>query len=126
MDDNPLKDDSKYLKGKENWLIRAYFYCSNGLIILNEFRNLFLGIIAIYITLKITNLYAICGIMLGSIIILTLVGYYRVHRMAKKMEYISTRFSTSFGIRSFNYTMESYNLLVEILKELKDANNNKR
>lgn len=115
-----FKDDNKYLSGKENWLIRAYFYCSNGLIILNEFRNLFLGIIAIYLTLKITNIYAIGAIILLALIILTLVGFYRVHTMAKKMEYLTTRFSTHFGFKQFNYTEETYKILVEIKKVLEE------
>lgn len=125
MDDQDLlKDDYKYLQGKENWLIRAYFYCSNGLIILNEFRNLFLGIIAIYLTLKITNIYAIGAIIIGAIVILTLVGFYRVHTMAKKMEYLTTRFSTHFGMKQFNFTEENYNLLKEIRDLLKEKNGN--
>ncbi len=118
--DNLFKDDSKYLQGKENWLIRAYFYCSNGLLILNEFRNLFLGIVAIYITLKITNLYLIGAIIIISLVILTLLGYFRIHRMAKRMEYLSTRFGTSFGLRSFNYTAETYNEMVKVRELLEN------
>lgn len=114
MTEDLFKDDDKYLEGKENWLIRAYFYCSNGLLILNEFRNLFLGIIAIYVTLKITNLYLIAGIVILMLIVLTLVGYYRIHTMAKKMEYLTTRFSTHFGMKSFSFQEENYKLLSEI------------
>jgi len=119
MENELFKDDPKYLEGTQNWLIRAYFYCSNGLTILNEFRNLFLGIIAIYVTLKITNIYVIVGIVVGSIVVLTLMGWYKVHRMAKRIEYLTTRFGTSFGIRSFNFQEESHKLLQEILEELR-------
>lgn len=118
---NPLfKDDEKYLKGIQNWFIRMYFYCSSGLTILNEFRNLFLAIIGLYIALKWTNwvfaflLFIVCGI------ILTIVGWYIVHKVSKIREFLSIRFGTSFGIRSFNYQEESYKLLVEIRDFLKD------
>lgn len=115
-----FNDDSKYLQGTENWLIRAYFYCSNGLMVLNEFRNLFLGVVAIYLTLKITNLYLIAGIIVTSIIVLTLVGYYMVHKVAKTKEWLGIRFGSHFGMKTFNYTEESYKLLENINRILVD------
>lgn len=118
--DTLMKDDNKYLKGTQNWLIRAYFYCSNGLTILNEFRNLFLGIIAIYLTLKITNPYLIALIVIVSLISLTLAGYVMVHKVSKVREWLGIRFGSHFGIRSFNYTEENYKLLTEIRNLLKN------
>lgn len=114
MEDNLFKDDSKYLEGKENWLIRAYFYCSNGLTILNEFRNLFLGILALYLALKLDKLWILPVMAIPCILILTLTGYYVVHRVSKVREWLGMRFGTHFGIKSFNYTEENYKLLSEI------------
>ncbi len=115
-----FKDDAKYLKGKENWLIRAYFYCSNGLGILNEFRNLFLGILGLYIALKWDNIWIAIGLFVVSIVLLTLMGYYTVHKISKVREWLGMRFGTHFGMKSFNYQEASYELLVEIRDLLKD------
>lgn len=117
-----FKDDSTYLKGKENWLIRAYFYCSNGLMVLNEFRNLFLGILGLYIALKWENYFLAVCLFLACVIILTFVGYYRVHKVGKMIEWLSVRFSSHFGQKSYNYQKESYELLVEIRNLLKENN----
>lgn len=114
-DDKKLfEDDAKYLTGTENWFIRAYFYCSNGLGILNEFRNLFLGIFAIYIALKWDNIMLAVGLFLISMVILTFMGYYTVHKVSKVREWLGMRFSTHFGIKSYNYTEDSNKLLKEI------------
>ena len=123
MDDPEIrKDDDKYLKGGENWIIRAYFYCSTGLGILNEFRNLFLGILAVYIALKLDNLFLAIGMFAISVVLLTLMGYYTVHKIAKVREWLGMRFSTHFGAKAFNYQAKSYELLQEIRDLLKNAN----
>jgi len=119
MNDNPLKDDSKYMPGFQNRAIRYYFYLSNGLNIVNESRNLILGILGVYIALKLDNILYIILMLLGSLIILTIIGYWVVHKVAKVREWLSMRFSTSFGIKSFSYQEESYKLLVEIRDLLK-------
>ncbi len=125
MNKDLYEDDEKYLYGKENWLIRAYFYLSNGLNIVNESRNLFLGIIAIYIALKLTNIWWMVGMAIPSIVILTLMGYYTVHRMSKVNEWLSMRFSTHFGIKTFNYNEDNNKLLTEIRDLLKNNANSK-
>lgn len=122
MDDQEYLKGEGYLKGKENWLIRLYFYCSNGLTILNEFRNMFLGIFALYILLHLTNLWYLILMTVIGIIILIPTGWYMVHRVSRVREWLGLRFGTYYGIKQFNYTKESYNLLVQILEELKKQN----
>lgn len=123
MNPDPIfKDDEKYLTGKENWLIRAYFYLFNGLNMLNQFRNLFLGIIALYVLLKLSNYWWLIVMAIPSIIILTIVGYYCVHRMYKVNEWLGIRFSSHFGQKSFNYTQETYNEIVKIKDLLENLN----
>ncbi len=119
MSEELFKDDSKYLEGKENWLIRVYFYLFNGLNVLNQFRNLGLGIIAVYIALKLTNYWWLVAMTVPSIIILIIVGYYFVHRATKVQEWLGIRFSSHFGMKSFNYQEESYETLVRIEELLK-------
>lgn len=108
------QDERTYLHGIENRLIRYWFYLENGLSILNEFRNLFLGIIAIYIALKLTNVLWMVIMFIPSLLILTALGYYSVHRIAKVREWVSMRFSTHYGIRSLDYQKANYELLTEI------------
>ncbi len=110
--------DEDYLKGFQNFCIRWYFYLENGLGILNNFRNLFLAIFAIYITLKLTNLWWIAFMVVSSLIGLAILGWYAVHKIAKIKEWLTVRYSTYYGIKSFNYTAESYKELVEIKKLL--------
>lgn len=119
MTNDLFKDDPKYLEGKENWFIRMYFYCSNGLTILNEFRNLFLGILGLYIALKWDNIWIAISLFIISVIILTIVGYYTVHRISKVREFLGIRFGSHFGKKSFDYTEGSYELLKEIRDKLK-------
>lgn len=116
-----IKDDDKYLVGKENWLIRAYFYCSNGLTILNEFRNMFLAIIAIYIALKLTNYWYLLAMILPCLLILTLAGYYMVHKVSKVREWLGIRFGTHFGLKTFNFNEDNNKLLMEIRDLLKKS-----
>lgn len=114
-------EDLIYLKGFHNKMMRYYFYLMSGLGILNNFRNLFLGIFALYIALKLDNvLYGII-IFIVSSIVLTICGYYNVHRVSKISEWLGVRFSSHFGIKSFNYTQENN----ELLKEIRDILKNK-
>jgi membrane protein implicated in regulation of membrane protease activity len=109
-----FKDDKQYLEGTENWFIRAYFYCSNGLIILNEFRNLFLGILGLYIALKWDNIGLAIGLFVISVIILTIAGYYKVHKVGKVTEFLNIRFSSHFGKKTYDFTEDNNKLLREI------------
>ncbi len=118
-----FKDDQKYLKGTENWFIRAYFYCSNGLTIINEFRNLFLGILGLYIALHWNNIWLAIGVFVVSMVLLTLAGYYKVHKVGKVTEFLGIRFSSHFGKKTFDFAEENNKLLREIrdiLCQLKD------
>lgn len=115
-----MEDEQKYLAGTTNRLIRYWYYLENGLSILNEFRNLFLAIIAIYLTLHVTDLTLIGLITIGSLVILTVLGYYYVHRFARVKEWVNIKFSTHYSIRSFDYQKENNELLKQILQEIKD------
>lgn len=113
-------EDKRYLEGRQNWLIRMYYYLENGLNILNEFRNLFLLIAAAYITLKLESYGWLIAMTIPSVVLLIFVGRYNVHRLSKMKEWLSIRFSTHFGIKNFNHTERQTQLLEEILAELKN------
>lgn len=112
------EDEQRYLAGFTNRCIRYWYYLENGLNVLNEFRNLFLGIIALYIALHLTNLLWLIGMFIPCTIALTVTGYYYVHKFAKVKEWVSIRFSSHFGIKNFDYQKENNRLLQEILTEL--------
>lgn len=111
--------DHTYLPGVHNKLMRYYFYLNNGVNVLNQFRNLFLGIIALYIALKLDNPVLLIVMFLPSLVVLLLLGYYVTHYLSKVQDYLSIRFSTHFARRNYDFTQRQTELLEEILKELK-------
>lgn len=118
-DTDIFRDDTKYLKGTENWIIRYYYYLSAGLNELNAFRNLFIGILTIYITFKLESYWYAIIIFTVSIVVLTLIGYYFIHKVSKVRDWLGIRFSSYFGRQQINYIEENYKLLEEIRNLLK-------
>ncbi len=110
------EERKKYLYGTFNRALRFYFYLNNGLTVLNNFRNLGLGIIAIYFALHLENIWWMVAMAVPSVVLLTIVGYYQVHHAGKVLEWIGIRFSTHFGVRTFNNTQRN----VELLEEIRD------
>lgn len=121
---NEIKDtseeDKKFLYGRQNWFIRMYFYLENGLNILNEFRNWFLALAALYIALKLDpnlhGLIVITSVAIPSIALLIIAGKYNVHVLSKMKEWLSVRFSSHYSLRNFNYQEQQ----AELLKEIRD------
>lgn len=111
--------DAKYLSGAWNKVIRYYYYLEQGLNILNEFRNLFLGILGLYIALHLTNLMWMIIMVVPSLLFLTIAGFYSVHKVSKVREWLTIRFGTHYGLTTFNYQKRQYELLQEILEELR-------
>lgn len=115
-DEKLRQEDQLYLKGKQNFLIRIYFYIERGLDIVNLFRNLILGIFAAYFALKIDNVWILVGMFLVALPILAIMGRYNVHTLSKLKEWLSMRFSTHYGLKAFDYQAEQ----VALLKEVRD------
>jgi hypothetical protein len=99
-------------------LIKIYFYLNNGVGILNNFRNLFLGVFALYFTLKLTSPVLLVVMFIVAIPILVVCGYYNVHHIARLSEQLSVKFGTFYGIKQFELTEEQVKLLKEIKKLL--------
>ncbi len=118
MSENPQEFDSKYMPGLENRAIRYYFYLNAGLNIVNNFRNLILAILGIYIALHLDAWWLLIAMFIPSVIILTVVGYYVVHRINKVQEWLGVRFSSHYSIKQFNYTQGIYETLQAIEKKL--------
>lgn len=111
--------DTQYLPGIHNRIMRYYFYLNQGVNVLNQFRNLFLGIFAAYFALKLDNPWLLIAMFLPSLLILIGVGYYATHYLSKVQEWLSIRFSTHYARRQFDFTRQQYELLVEIRDLLK-------
>lgn len=117
--------DSTYMPGIQNRAIRYYFYLNAGLAIVNNFRNLFLAIIGIYIALHLEAWYLLIVMFVPSVIILTIIGYYVVHKVNKVQEFLSMRFGTHYGIKQFDLQKGIYDELKEMKNMLKRDEINK-
>ncbi len=115
---DPSEYDDLYFPGIENRAIRYYYYLNAGLGIVNNFRNVFLGIIGLYFVLKLDNWMLLVAMFIPTLIILSIVGYFVIHRVNKVQEWLGLRFATHYGIKQFNYTEGSYELLKEINQKL--------
>lgn len=118
-----MTDQQEYIKGKENFLIRMFYYLHNGATLLNEFRNLIMGVFALYFLLKLTNPIWMVVMFVVSVPILILIGHYNVHKMAKVNEYLNTRFSTHYALKTFELNQQTVKLLEDINEKLKHGQN---
>ncbi len=116
---NPQEYDSQFMPGLENRAYRYYFYLQAGLNIVNNFRNLILALLGFYYVLKLDMPWLLPLMFIVSSIILTIVGYFVVHRVNKVQEFLGVRFSSHYSIRQFNYTQGMYETLQEIRDKIK-------
>ena len=107
---------------KENILIKIYFYINNGVTILNNFRNLGLGIFALYFAMKLANPLWLIVMGLIALPILAVVGYYNVHRISKISEQLSVKHGTHYGIQQFELQQKQ----VELLEKIYEQQHNKK
>ncbi len=119
MIENPQQHDAVFMPGIVNRLIRYWFYLNAGLNIVNNFRNLILAILGIYIALHLTDWWMLPAMFIPSVLILTIMGYYVVHKVNKVSEWLGVRFSSHYGLRQYNFTQEQNELLKEIRDLLK-------
>lgn len=118
---NP-EDYNNYWIGKKNKAIRYYFYAQSGLTLLNEFRYIIMSVFAIYYALRINNIWLIPIMFFSSIPFLMILGYINQHHMKKTIDFLSTKFSTHYGIYTVDLQEERTKLLREILNEIKAQN----
>lgn len=107
----------------KNYLIKFWFYLNNGNIVTGNFKSLFLGIIALYFTLKLTSPLLMVIMFLVSIPILTIIGYYNIHHVAKISDQLATKYGTHYGIKQFEFIEKQTQLLQELVDLLKYSNN---
>lgn len=109
------KEDD-YMKGKENWFIRMWFYCRNGAVLTKDFQVLGLIVLGLYAVLKLTNPLWLILMIIVIMPTFTLIGHYQVHKISKVSEWLSIRFATHFAIKQYNLNEEQVKLLKKIVK----------
>lgn len=116
-----------YDKGVLNHGVRAWFYLQKGLNLMNEFKYLVAGILALYYTLQLDSYMILVGIFVISIPVLTFIGWFHTHKMAKAMEWTAMVFSSYFSRYNVDLnentadnTAKTVKLLEELLQEIKN------
>ena len=109
-----------YDKGVLNHGVRAWFYLQRGLNLINEFKYLVAGILAIYYTLKLDSFWILIAIFVVSIPILTFVGWFHTHKMAKALEWTAMMFSSYFARYNVDLAEKNTESTIEIEREIKE------
>lgn len=109
-----------YDKGFLNHGVRAWFYLQKGLTLMNEFKYLVAGILALYYTLQLDSYVILLAIFIVSIPVLTFIGWFHTHKMAKSMEWTAMMFSSYFARYNVDLSEKTVKLLDDILQELKN------
>lgn len=117
-------NDDYHSKSWMNLAKKGYFYLGRGLAELNNWKNLFIGIIGLCIAVKIESIWIMAVIFAISIPILIVAGYVMVHRVSRMMDYLSIKFGSHFATRNFDYVEGQYELMKEIRNML--AENKKK
>lgn len=117
----------RYDTGVLNHGVRAWFYLQKGLNLINEFKYLVAGILALYYTLQLDSYTILLGIFIVSIPILTFIGWFHTHKMAKALEWTAMVFSSYFARYNVDLnentadnTAKTVKLLEELLQEIKN------
>ncbi len=106
----------EYWNGPKNRLIRYYFYCQKGLDLFNNFRYVFMAIFGVYYALKLRNPGWLLFMVGVSVPLLTAIGYWSVHHVGKVVDWLNTRFSTHYGLASFELQKEIRDGIKELVK----------
>jgi len=99
---------AKYLEGKKNKVIKHYFYVQKGLELVNEFKYVIAGIIAIYFALELENPLLIVLIFITAIPSLMLLGWIWVNFAVKTMEWVNIEYATYWT--RYNYSLQEKQL----------------
>lgn len=118
-----------YDQGALNHGVRAWFYLQKGLDLLNQFKYLLGGILAVYYTLKLDSYWILLAIFAVSIPILGVAGWFYTHKMAKALEWTGMVFSSYFA--RYNIDMAERNVdnmqrAADALEDIKDMLNAKK
>lgn len=127
FDELRIEYSKTYDKGLFNHLVRAWFYLKAGLNLVNDFKYLVAGIIALYYTLKLDSVSWLAILFVVSLPVLVVIGWFYTHKMAKALEWTGMIFSSYFAryntdmaeknVESMSKSAESLEKIERILEE---------
>ena len=121
-----MVNKNDYWNGNQNKVIRYYFYIQKGLALLNELRYLIMAIFALYMILKLDNIFLMPLMFLIALPVLIFLGWLDVHHMAKVREFLNIKYSTHYSKRNFDLQEQRNKILIDLLpKDLKEKNKKK-
>lgn len=106
MEDFKDPKDHEYWNGPKNKTIRYWFYINRGMDWVNQFRNLVICIVALYIALKLKNPIWLAAMLGISMPLLGMIGYIQVHYIGKVLDWLNVRFSTHYSLETFKLQQE--------------------
>ena len=114
---NSAQVRDQFYKGTRNRLVRVYWYLDQGLDLLNKFKYLLGGIIALAALLRIEDSVRwMLTVFLIAVPILTLMGYFWVRCGVRVIEYLNLKLATHFG----QYSMRLNENILQTLQEIRD------
>lgn len=117
--DNP-KVREEYYDGIKNQLIRIYYYLQKGLDLLNEFKYLGAGILAIYYLLNLEGYRWMIGMGVISVPILIIAGYFWTHKANKTVEYFGLKYASHFQQYNIRMQEKQIYLLEQLNKNIEE------
>lgn len=115
-----------YFSGFKNQAIRVYYYLKQGLDLMNDFKYLVAGILAIYVVLQLDSYKLMLLMGAVSLPILITIGYYWTHKAQKTIEYFNLKFTTHFGQYNIRLQEEQLKTLERLNKSLEEFNRNEK
>jgi len=112
----------RYLEGRKNAVVKVYFYIERGLQLVNDFKYVIAGVLALYFAINLDNIIFIPITFFVALPILWLIGYIWITYAVKSMEWINIEHAT-FWTR-YNYSLQEKQLefLEKLCGELAELN----
>lgn len=109
-------------KGLKRETVKYYFYLQQGLAFFNEFRYLIMGILSIYVILKIKNPLLIPLMFIIAVPVLIFFGWVSINHVKKIIDYFNVIKATTYGKYGVDLQEEQLKVLRKIEKELNELN----
>lgn len=113
-----LNGEEKYWEGRTNRFVRWYFYVQKGLDLVNNFKYVGAAIFGLYFALKLTGWIILALMSIASILLLFVLGWLWVWKMAKIMDWLQVALGTHWSRYGYELQEKQIQLLEEIKKKL--------
>ncbi len=114
-----------YYEGRLNKVVRTYWYLDLGLELVNKFKYIVAGILALAVILQVENsLKWIVTIFFIALPILTVAGYLWARFGVRVVEYLDLKLATHFGQYSIKLQEKQLEVMEDLTREIKKLNEN--